>query len=245
MIGSPHIVLDTVDSTNSRARALIQEGMPEGTVVTATHQTAGRGRIDRSWVDRPGQNLLVSYLLKPRRDPAEWGGVPLMAGLAVLRALRTFAPLDLHLKWPNDVLVDDRKIAGILAESVTAGGIAWIITGVGVNLNQTEFEGAYRQPPTSLLLESGRQCAPDDMLTALSKELDALYELWQQQGNAPVLDLWKQQTRMLGARITITEGGRTCNATVSGLSRAGALIVRTDDGTTEEIFAGDVSIAVT
>ena len=244
MIGSPHIALETTDSTNIRARGLIREGATEGTVVTATHQTSGRGRKDRRWIDRPGQNLLASYLLKPWREPEEWGGVPLLAGLAVQRALRKFAPLDLHLKWPNDVLVENRKIGGILAESVTIEGATWIITGIGVNLNQTEFEGSFRQPPTSLLLESGRQCDPEDMLTALSKEFDAVFGLWREQGNPPILDLWKQQTRMLGARIVIEEEGRMRTATAAGLSREGALIVRTDEGTTEEIFAGDVSIAV-
>lgn len=245
MIGSRHIAFETIDSTNMRAREEIRRGAAEGTVITAAHQTAGRGRKDRSWIDRPGQNLLASYILKPRREADEWGGVPLMAGLAVLRTLRKFAPIDLHLKWPNDVLVEDRKISGILAESVTVDGTAWIIAGIGVNLNQTVFEGSYRQSPTSLLLESGRQCAPEDMRTTLSSELGSLYALWQEQGNPPILDLWKQQTRMLGARVIIEEEGRTRSATAAGLSREGALIVRTDEGTSEEIFAGDVSVAVT
>ncbi len=244
MIGSHHISLDTVDSTNLHARELLREGAAEGTVVSALHQTAGRGRKDRSWTDRPGQNLLASYMLKPKREPAEWGGVPLMTGLAALRALRGFVPLDIHLKWPNDVFVGDRKIAGILTESVSVAGTSWIIAGIGINLNQTEFDGTYRHPPTSLLLESGRPCDPNDMLTALSKELDVLYGLWQKQGNPPVLDLWKQQTRMLGARVHIEEEGQIRTATAIGISGEGALVVRADDGKTEQIFAGDVSIAV-
>jgi BirA family biotin operon repressor/biotin-[acetyl-CoA-carboxylase] ligase len=241
LLGVQHIALDTIDSTNARARELLRDGAGEGTVITATHQTAGRGRLDRRWIDKPNQSLLASYILEPMRSPEDWGGVPLLAGLAVLQALQSITSVALHLKWPNDVLAGRRKIAGILVESGMLSGRPWIIAGIGINLNQREFEREYRLPPTSLLLESGRSCAPEELLIALSKTLTVLYTRWQTDGNRPIVEEWMRQSSMFGRRISLGDGDASRIVVAEGLTPGGALLVRFADGHVEVIYAGDVS----
>ncbi|MDT8323509.1 MAG: biotin--[acetyl-CoA-carboxylase] ligase, partial [Bacteroidota bacterium] len=175
MLGTPHIRLDTVDSTNRAARGRIREGATEGTLVSARHQTAGRGRLDRRWVDAPEQSVLASYILYPERSPEEWGALPLLAGLAVQRAAKEFLPAAVRLKWPNDVLVEGRKLCGILAETGRLGDRAWAVIGIGINVNQRGFEDGFRTAPTSLLLEGGRLVDIDDVLAAVTRSLSTLY----------------------------------------------------------------------
>ncbi|MBN1447456.1 MAG: biotin--[acetyl-CoA-carboxylase] ligase [Bacteroidetes bacterium] len=241
LLGVQHIALDTIDSTNARARELLRDGAGEGTVITASHQTAGRGRLDRRWIDKPNQSLLASYILEPMRSPEDWGGIPLLAGLAVLQALQSITPVNLHLKWPNDVLAGTRKIAGILVESGMLSGRPWIIAGIGVNLNQREFEGEYRLPPTSLLLESGRWCDPEELLTALSKTLSLRYTSWQTEGNGPIVEEWMRHSLMFGRSISLDDGDAARVVVAEGLTPEGALLVRSVDGREETIYAGDVS----
>jgi BirA family biotin operon repressor/biotin-[acetyl-CoA-carboxylase] ligase len=244
MLGNNHIALETVDSTNAYARRLLLAEGAEGTVVTAQHQTAGRGRLDRQWVDVPGQSFLASYILSPRRDAEDWGGLPLLTGIAVLRTLLSITPLDLHLKWPNDVLIENRKICGILVESCVMDSTPWVIIGIGINLIQREFEGAFRLPPTSLLLESGRYTAASELLQPLSRQLTSLYATWTEEGNTAILEAWKQHSRMFGSRIELHTDEQVVPATALDLTAGGALRVQYSDGEIADLYAGDVSFPI-
>jgi BirA family biotin operon repressor/biotin-[acetyl-CoA-carboxylase] ligase len=244
MLGIPRIALKETDSTNAVAKARIRDAAAEGTVVTAEHQTAGRGRLDRSWVDAPGQSLLASYILYPRRDAEDWGGVPLLAGLAVHRSISELLPLIAQLKWPNDILIEGRKTAGILIESGVSGSRSWIVVGIGININQREFSGAYRTPPTSLLLESGRQVDPDDLLASLSAHLTSLYDQWTTNGNAAVIKAWKSASHMLEQHITLVQGERQRLVRAVDLADSGALIIENEEGERETVLAGDVSLTI-
>ncbi|MBR9976377.1 MAG: biotin--[acetyl-CoA-carboxylase] ligase [Bacteroidetes bacterium] len=242
MIGTPHIHLETVDSTNRYARDLLREEPEEGTLVTAAKQTAGRGRLDRRWLSGTGENILASIILRPPRAMEDWGGLPLLAGLAVTRAVRRIANIEAHVKWPNDVLVEGRKLCGILVESGGSANRAWAIVGIGVNVNQSVFEGEYRLPPTSLALESGRQQDLSSVLAALCEEIETLYLVWKRDGNTAVLTAWKSASRMIGRRVTVEgpEGSRAGRAI--DLAEDAALIVEWDDGTREPVYAGDVTV---
>ncbi|PLX23207.1 MAG: biotin--[acetyl-CoA-carboxylase] ligase [Ignavibacteria bacterium] len=242
MLGNMHIALKDVDSTNSHARALLRDGAGEGTVVTAEHQTAGRGRLDRQWSDETGLSFLGSYILEPVRPPEDWGGIPLMSGVAVLRALSSLVPIDLHLKWPNDVLSADKKISGILVESGQMGIRRWVVIGIGINLNQRSFTGDYRMPPTSLLLETGRMVSTEEVLAVLSKELDSLYRQWTEEGNPVILEEWKRHSRMFGQEMEMElEKGAQQRVTVVDIAPSGALVVRNPKGEQIEVFAGDIA----
>jgi BirA family biotin operon repressor/biotin-[acetyl-CoA-carboxylase] ligase len=166
-----------VDSTQAVAFALAADGAADGTVVVADSQVAGRGRRGRPWVDEPGASLLVSIVLRPRLEPARLSGLSLAAGVAVAGALTRTAGLTARLKWPNDVLVDGRKIAGILPEASTGR----VRLGIGFNVNQTEAELPEEtvKPTTSLQVETGKDWDRGVLLAAILLELETRYDAWQ------------------------------------------------------------------
>ena len=242
MIGSHIIRLAEVDSTNRYARDLLATAPAEGTVVTARMQTAGRGRLDRRWQSAAGQNLLASLILYPTRPLEEWGGLPLLAGLAAARAIRTVAGIDAVVKWPNDVLVRNHKLCGVLVESGRIGAAAWAVVGIGINVNQTEFPGAYRLAPSSMAREAGREFDVEDVLAALCHACDGLYASWHAEGNAPILAAWKEAATMFGRTIVVDEPTGCREGRARDLGPDGSLIVEWMDGTRDAVYAGDVSI---
>jgi BirA family biotin operon repressor/biotin-[acetyl-CoA-carboxylase] ligase len=238
---APSVVrVGRVDSTQTLAFALAAGGAPDGTVVVADSQTAGRGRRGRAWLDEPGASLLASIVLRPRLAPARLPGLSLAAGVAVAEALTRTAGLAPRLKWPNDVLLGGRKLAGVLLESRLSGEQATTVLGVGVNLSQRLFPADLAQRATSIWLASGRLVDRDVLLAAL---LDALAE-WrrrlERQGFRPVRERWRALSDTLGRTVSV-DG-------VTGLAvdvdATGALVVDDAEGRRRLVFAGDVGEAV-
>ncbi|MDX9760179.1 MAG: biotin--[acetyl-CoA-carboxylase] ligase [Bacteroidota bacterium] len=242
MIGTHLIQLGEIDSTNRYARDLLATAPPEGTVVTALVQTAGRGRLDRRWQSADGENLLASVILYPTRPMEEWGGLPLLAGLAAARVIRAMAGIDAVVKWPNDVLVRNHKLCGVLVESGRIGANAWAVVGIGINVNQQEFPGEYRLAPTSMAREAGHGFGVDDVRAALCGEMDALYVRWRAEGTAPILAAWKEAARMFGRMIVIDDGDNRRTARARDLGPDGSLLVEDAEGRVESVYAGDVSV---
>ncbi|MFZ1731935.1 MAG: biotin--[acetyl-CoA-carboxylase] ligase [Bacteroidota bacterium] len=240
MIGETRIHLEVVDSTNRYARDLIPSQPLEGSLITAERQTAGRGRLDRKWLSAPAQNILASIILYPKREVEDWGGLPLLTGLGVCKAVRRVAGVDAHLKWPNDVLIENRKLCGILVETGRFGEMPWAVVGIGLNVNQLHFDDDYRLTPVSLALEAGRTFDTDEVLSAVCKELDQLYELWRVEGNPPILAEWRGATRMFGKTIVVEENGTKSERRAIDLAEDGALVTELPDGSVERLFAGDV-----
>jgi BirA family transcriptional regulator, biotin operon repressor / biotin---[acetyl-CoA-carboxylase] ligase len=239
----PRIHHERIDSTNTSARALATSGAEDGTVVTASFQMKGRGRLDRSWLAPPGVNLLASVILYPLRPLEEWGGIPLLAGLAVADAITSVGSIDTTLKWPNDVRVDQRKIAGVLVEAGQVAARAWCVIGVGINVNQREFEGSYRHEPTSMLLEAGRMHDVEAVLDALLSALDRWFGKWTELGTPVIVKAWKLRTDMIGSTRMLEDRAGTRNVTVLDICDDGALFVKHDDGSEARVYAGDLSTA--
>jgi BirA family biotin operon repressor/biotin-[acetyl-CoA-carboxylase] ligase len=166
--GMPYRFVDSCPSTQRE----IDSGDPEGTVVVTDHQTEGRGRLGRVWVDTPGRSLLFSVQLRPHRPVSEWAELSVIAGEAVAAAL----PLDASVLHPNDVVVDGRKVAGILPEASDGR----VVLGIGVNVNQTagELPDEARKPPTSLRVELGHEVDRAPLLAAILLELETRYDAW-------------------------------------------------------------------
>lgn len=239
-------VIAETGSTNDDLLAAARAGAAEGAVLTAEHQTSGRGRQGRSWQTRPGAALTFSVLLRPAAVPqSARGWLPLLTGVAVVRALRAAAGLDAAaLKWPNDVLVDGAKLAGILAEQ--AGDA--IVVGVGLNVGARRDElppprpGAL--PPTSLALQ-GAGITRDELLVAALDELEHWYRHWTDPvpGDADGSGLraeYLERCATIGRTVRVELPGGTSTAGVaSGIDRAGRLVVDTPDGP-EAVSAGDV-----
>jgi BirA family biotin operon repressor/biotin-[acetyl-CoA-carboxylase] ligase len=241
-IGIRHVHLESVDSTNTMAKSLILEGTPHGTAVTAGVQTKGRGRHERVWESEKDKNLLVSYVLFPERDQAEWGALSLLSGIAVVDAIEDRSSCRAHLKWPNDVLIKDRKTAGILIETGSEHNRPWAVIGIGINVNQTVFPEALRSSATSLSLATRKTHDVMKLLTSLSAKLESWYAHWLVRGNHAIMSAWKERTRMLGRMIHITEHEAFTECRAVDLNDDGSLVVAAQDGSLASIHAADISV---
>lgn len=230
----PIVRLGAVDSTQTVAFALAEQGAVDGTVVVASSQRAGRGRRGRAWLDEPGANLLFSLLVRPRLPPAQWPLLSLMTAVAVARALERVADLGARLKWPNDILVDGRKVAGILLESRLARQPV-VVVGVGINLAQEHFPAELQARATSVRQAIGRVIEPDRVLSAVLEEIDTWRARLEGKGFHAIRAAWKTRSTTLGAWVRLDEvSGRAVD-----LDEDGALVV--DDGRTRHrVLAGEL-----
>jgi BirA family biotin operon repressor/biotin-[acetyl-CoA-carboxylase] ligase len=221
--------LGEVDSTQTEARRLAETGAPEGTVVRAEHQTRGRGRLGRDWVDEPGSALLASIILRPPVEVPRLPQLSLVAGIAVAEAIGEASGLPVAVAWPNDLLIRGLKVAGILAESFAGSGGAGavVILGIGINVNQTRFPEELESRATSLALEAGHLLDRERLLTAVLEHLETWYRRWVAEGFGPIREAWRRGSVTLGRRVT-TDGGAAGIA--EDLAEDGALLVRTDAG---------------
>ena len=243
MLGQKRLHFHEIDSTNTYAKSIVREGDSHGIVITADYQHSGRGRLDRRWEAPRAQNLLCTYILHPERGIEDWGGLPLLAGLAVAESVFDVSGLDARLKWPNDVLIGGRKASGILVES-GMGAQSWAIIGIGVNVNQVEFPGEYRLPPTSLAQQTGRTFDVEELLSVLSARLDLRYREWVEHGSPVIVDAWSAMSDMIGATIVLIEDGRRSTVTASCINPDCSLRVVEADGTYRDVYAADVSITL-
>jgi len=203
--------LPRVDSTQETVFELAAQGAPDRTVVVADYQAAGRGRRGRAWDAPAGTSLLTSILVRPRATPERWGGYSLVSALAVADALARVARLDARLKWPNDILVGGRKIAGILLESRmpaaggpgAAGAAGSIAVGIGVNLGQRAFPAGLAARATSVALETGQAVERDAALAAVLEAFDGWRARFEDEGLAPVRARWLALADTIGRRVSV------------------------------------------
>lgn len=240
IFGRPHRHYALTDSTNARAKELAEAGAPGGLVVTADEQTAGRGRHERSWFGRPGASLLYSALLRPYDgDPL----LPLAAPLAICEAAEAVAPVRCQVKWPNDVWIDEQKVAGVLIEARPDQG--WAVIGVGLNVAVAEelFPPALRGQATSLApaeAEGGIDAGGVPTLAGALRELNLALGRWVEASGEEVLGAYRARDALVGRRIS-WEGGTGVAAGIDGL---GHLIVDVGGGAPVVLGAGEVHLAV-
>jgi BirA family biotin operon repressor/biotin-[acetyl-CoA-carboxylase] ligase len=246
IIGREIRYLAETDSTNRQAYALGEAGAGEGLVVIADRQTAGKGRMGRSWASPPGVNLYLSILLRPPLPPQAAPQLTFVSTLAVSRTIAAVSGLSPTHKWPNDVLVGDCKVAGLLNEmSAESDRIRFVVLGIGVNLNMTadQFPNDLRMPATSLLLAGGQPVSRALFARTLLEQLDALYAEFLQRGPAPLLAAWEARCDLIGKEVEVDEGGSgILRGKFTGIDRDGALLLTLADGTTERVLAGDVTV---
>jgi len=232
--------LGEVVSTQIEAARLAAEGASEGTVVTATHQSAGRGRRGRQWLDAPGQSLLMSIVLRPAIAPGLAPQLSLVAAVAVADALG-LAGATAAIRWPNDVMVGKRKICGLLPEAVTTreGALEHVILGIGLNVNQADFPEPIRELATSMRIETGGERAVDAMMATVLAALEDRYRRFVQAGLGALLPAWLERAQGIGGRATAADGRE---GIAVGLDLDGALLLRTDSGETMRVVAGEVKM---
>lgn len=236
-------VLEESPSTNADLARRAREGAGEGTVLVAEHQTAGRGRLERAWVTPPRAALTFSLLVTPDEvATVRWPWLPLLAGVAVVEAVRRVAEVDTALKWPNDVLVGDRKLAGVLVERVERPGGAAAVVGVGLNVSTT-VEELPVQTATSLGLEGTATLDRSVVLREVLRTFEALYVEWRsEQGDAArgLRDSYVRRCATIGRRVRVSlPTGEALTGLASGVDADGRLLVDTAGGR-QALGAGDV-----
>ncbi|MGI8681762.1 MAG: biotin--[acetyl-CoA-carboxylase] ligase, partial [Mycobacteriales bacterium] len=230
-------VVAETGSTSADAAAAARSGAAEGLVIVAEHQSAGRGRLDRSWQSPPRAGLTMSVLLRPAVPRERWGLLTLVVAVAAARAVRERTGVAVEVKWPNDLVVSDRKLAGVLAEVV---GDA-VVVGLGLNVSTRPAE----LPPgaTSLAVETGEAVNRQPVLLALLREVGVAYDKWESTGGPaePMLRSYRQLSATLGrtVRATLT-GGETLTGRAVAVDGTGRLVVTPEGGPSRTLSTGDV-----
>lgn len=215
---------------------------PTGTVIAARRQTAGRGRYDRRWIAQPDRDLAVSLLLRPGVDFPRLASLPMAAALGVAAGLER-AGVHASTKWPNDLLVGDRKLCGILSERAEGGPAGAVVLGIGLNVNMRADEAErIGQPATSILLETGLEHPLEEMLALLSPHLEAYLERWRVGGFAALRQEWTARCARLGQWVRIGEGPGARVGLLHGFGPDGELLLRGSSGTIQAIWSGDVGV---
>jgi BirA family biotin operon repressor/biotin-[acetyl-CoA-carboxylase] ligase len=245
IVGRDIRVFEETNSTNDVAEKLARDGVKEGVVVFAEAQKKGRGRLGRQWLSPARKGLWFSVLLRPDMRPQAATQLTVAAATALARAIRRQTNLTPEIKWPNDILMRGKKVAGILTElSAELDRVRYLIIGIGVDVNlaNEDLPPDLRKIATSLRIESGQPVSRPDLAAAVLRELDADYARVRAGEFEAVADEWEEQCTTIGRAVTIRIGDRVQRGVAEALDAEGALLLRTQHGRLERILGGDVTI---
>lgn len=237
---------EELDSTNHWLLANTAEFTLNGAVVVAGHQTHGRGRYDRTWFDNVGQSLLFSVFLQLQKSSPAPGFLSMLPAIALTRTLHQHDPDALvTLKWPNDVLIDGCKVAGVLAETVTGNGSNAVVVGVGINMSglPVGLADSALVSPTSIYLATSWRPGREILLASILNEWEPLFDLFLDDERSELRAAWEEFGPKPGTLLSRTEAGETIEGKFMGLGDNGQLVLKTSDGDTREVYSGDVSFA--
>jgi len=243
-LGKEIISYKKIDSTNTKAYELADQGLAEGTVIFADEQVNGKGRHGRSWQSSPGQGIYMSCILRPNMTPNEIPKITLMAAVAVAKAIRERTGLDAMIKWPNDILINGRKVCGILTEmKAEQDRVDFIIIGIGVNVNSKAKDlprGGSSLKEESRALKRAGDISRVHLAKKILEAIEEYYNILKNKGSGPIIEEWKELSAMLGSRVKVVLSNKTFEADVHNIDPDGALVVRLDSGVHEKISSGDV-----
>ena len=234
-----------VDSTNRVALEVAQAGEPEGAMLLAEEQTAGRGRAGRTWHSERAVGIYVTLVLRPKLAPVQAPLLTMMAGLSAYTGIQTHSGLVVDLKWPNDLLIRGKKVGGILTEMhAEPGQVRFVIVGIGLNVNQEKFPGELGSVATSLRIESGRPQSRLELLVRLLREFENDYNRFLSEGSGAVIERFmKVSSYAQGKRVRVSNGKDAFTGVTAGLGPEGLLQVQRDGGQVTTVIAGDVAEA--
>lgn len=236
-------LFDVVASTQDELRRLAEEGAPEGTLVIAEQQTKGRGRMGRSWISPAGKGIWMSLLLRPQVALHHTPQLTLLAAVALSRAISRIVPVTIGIKWPNDLLVDGRKISGILLESAAEDErLRYIVVGMGVsvNLEQEDYPEELLPKAISLKMASGHAINRAELIAAILDEFERLYELYMEQGFGPVRALWEAHAVTLNQCTILHTPQGVIHGVPRSLDEMGGLLVELEDGSFRTVYSAEV-----
>ena len=243
-LGGELTCLYETDSTNNQARRLAEEGAPEGTMVVADCQTAGKGRRGRNWASPHGAGIWMSFVLRPALAPVQASMLTLVAGMAVVSGIRQAVGLESMIKWPNDAVVGGKKICGILTEmSTEEDSIRHVVVGIGINVNTKDFPEELAPTATSLSLELGRPLKRAPVIAAVAEQFETYYGRFLEKGD--MTEFMEEYNRMLANRdreVCVLDPAGTYRGTALGIDREGSLLVKKEDGSLASVISGEVSV---
>lgn len=253
-LGQRSYFFETAESTNDLAWEKLVEGAPHGTLIVAKEQTKGRGRHGRRWFS-PNGGLWCSIILDTSLIPnIQLGQIPLLIGVAITETLTNNFNLNVTLKWPNDLLVNNKKIAGILSESrqiskstssITNNGKRVVVVGIGLNCNikKENFSNDLQMEPTSLLIEKHQQIDIIKLLSDILFSIENWFDIYSNEGFAAIKSAWKQYSGILGKTVKIDTGSDIFSGKVIDLDDTGALVIAEPNGNTKTVIAGDILLS--
>lgn len=240
--GPKPIFLTEVDSTNTYLKKLWKQGYPPGTTVIADCQTGGKGRMGRRWFSPPGMGIWLSVLF-PSIDRQNWAAVLMyMAALSVLEAVDRFIGESGQIKWPNDILVNGKKLCGMLAEGVMRNGKSDnIIMGIGINVNHqpADFPEEIFETATSLKMINGHTHSREEFLVSLLENINSYFALAMENGGGIILERWKKRCGTIGKSVSLGANSSQIYGVAESVSPAGTLLIRTAEGKLMEVTAAD------
>lgn len=239
IIGCQMHCYPSVGSTMDEAFQLGVSGLPEGLVVCAETQNKGRGRMGRSWVSPKGKGIYMSVILRPQVQLSEVSKITLLSAVALCEAVIKVSGVPARIKWPNDILVGNKKLAGILTElSAEVDRVRFLVAGLGINVNTL----ASQLPPqaTSLRIEAKKSFVRTEILKEILRSFDQRYLELKQNGFEPVLKRWKELSATLGKQVRLSDAGRVIEGEAYGLAPDGGLLIRDREGVTIKKMSGDV-----
>lgn len=234
---------EEIDSTNTRAKEWAKEGAQAGSMVLAEMQNSGKGRLGRLWVSPSGVGIWMSIILRPDVMPVNVPQVTLVAGLSMCKAIRQVTGLEAQIKWPNDIVVASKKVCGILTEmSATMEKVNYVVVGVGVNVNTTEFDESIPYA-SSLAREGQKQYEREEIIKAFAEIFEEDCKLFEEDKSLKnILKEYKDYCITLNKEVRISNNQVDYIAYVEDISEDGSLIIKKQDGTYEKVFAGEVSV---
>lgn len=241
LIGREIIIHDSVESTNDLAKEMVGDWDREGTVILADSQTHGKGRRGRSWHSEKDVGIYLSTLVKPALPLDQVPLITMVAGVALIHTINEFSPVRAFLKWPNDILLNEKKVAGILTENHHEDGHSGIIIGIGINVNHARFPIELQHIATSIAMENGGSFERLPLIPALLTHLDREYRCFLEEGLASVVQQWSLNSHMFGMYITLTQGDQTYTGSAIKLDEQGRLVVLLDSGEERAFDSGEVS----
>lgn len=242
-LGKPLMFIQEIDSTNEEIKQLAQKGYPNGTTVVAETQSAGKGRLGRLWNSPTGTGLWFSFLLRPQISPNQIAGITLAVGLGVCKAIRNYTNINALIKWPNDIIIGNKKLCGILTEMTTKSNeIENVIVGVGINVNTLKFPDEINHKATSLFLETGKQVNRSDLFKNILLEIENYVEYYLDNPQSNIIEDYKKLCATLGKNVTVTRGNKILIGTAISISNDGDLIIKNQTGDKIYINSGEVTV---
>ncbi len=244
-IGSEILFLPEIDSTNNLAKKHSKNNAQEGLVIIAESQTGGRGRMGRSWYSPPETGIYLSILLKPNLKPDHLSFITLLAGVSAISTINEISHQRANLKWPNDILINYKKVCGLLCEMTQEKGNSFsVVIGIGINVNQLpeQFPRDLKKTATSLRIVNGSPINRLTVIRSLLTTLDREYRFFLAEGGHSVIKKWTLNTDLFGKKVSVKRGSVIITGTAMKLDELGRLVLRRDNGHAEVIDSGEVTL---